>query len=179
MRPGSGEASARPQVVLRSRREAETRPLRSPRSVAHSTSTGLSCMPASVVVGASATCTATVTDIAGSGQTTPMGTVNFTSSGDGAFDGGPCTLSGSGFSASCSVSYTASAAGFGTHTLTANYGGETSHGISAGITSLIVQPTAPTSKSQCKKRGWRNYPQFKNQGDCVSFVATHGKNQPG
>jgi hypothetical protein len=27
-----------------------------------------------------------------------------------------------------------------------------------------------TSKSQCKKNGWRNYPLFKNQGQCVSFV---------
>jgi hypothetical protein len=30
----------------------------------------------------------------------------------------------------------------------------------------------PTSKDQCKKGGWRNYPQFKNQGECVSFVET-------
>jgi hypothetical protein len=29
----------------------------------------------------------------------------------------------------------------------------------------------PTSKDQCKNGGWRNFPQFKNQGDCVSFVA--------
>jgi hypothetical protein len=28
----------------------------------------------------------------------------------------------------------------------------------------------PTSKEQCKDRGWRNFSQFKNQGDCVSFV---------
>ena len=24
---------------------------------------------------------------------------------------------------------------------------------------------------ECKKGGWRNFPQFKNQGQCVSFVA--------
>ena len=29
---------------------------------------------------------------------------------------------------------------------------------------------APTSKDQCKKNGWKNFPQFKNQGQCVSFV---------
>jgi hypothetical protein len=34
----------------------------------------------------------------------------------------------------------------------------------------------PTSKDQCKNGGWRNYPGFRNQGDCVSFVATGGKN---
>jgi len=36
----------------------------------------------------------------------------------------------------------------------------------------------PTSKAQCKNGGWRNYPAFKNQGDCISFVVTKGKNPP-
>jgi len=36
----------------------------------------------------------------------------------------------------------------------------------------------PTNKEQCKKDGWRQYGVFKNQGDCVSFVATNGKNPP-
>jgi hypothetical protein len=36
----------------------------------------------------------------------------------------------------------------------------------------------PTSKEQCKNGGWKTYGVFKNQGDCVSFVATGGKNQP-
>jgi hypothetical protein len=40
-----------------------------------------------------------------------------------------------------------------------------------------VQPF-PTTKDECKNGGWRNYGTFKNQGDCVSFVATGGKNQP-
>ncbi len=34
-----------------------------------------------------------------------------------------------------------------------------------------VQPS-PTSKQQCKHGGWRSFPQFKNQGDCLSFVNT-------
>jgi hypothetical protein len=29
-----------------------------------------------------------------------------------------------------------------------------------------------TSKEQCRDGGWRNFPQFKNHGDCVSFVET-------
>ena len=37
---------------------------------------------------------------------------------------------------------------------------------------------SPTTTSDCRKGGWRNFPGFKNQGDCVSFVATEGKNQP-
>jgi hypothetical protein len=40
-------------------------------------------------------------------------------------------------------------------------------------------PPFPTSKDQCKNNGWRNFPGFKNEGDCVSFVATGGKNPPG
>jgi hypothetical protein len=40
-------------------------------------------------------------------------------------------------------------------------------------------PPLPTSKDQCKNGGWRTYGVFENQGDCVSFVATGGKNQPG
>jgi hypothetical protein len=33
----------------------------------------------------------------------------------------------------------------------------------------------PTSKGQCKHGGWRNYPQFKNQGQCVRFVRHQGR----
>jgi hypothetical protein len=37
----------------------------------------------------------------------------------------------------------------------------------------------PTSKDQCKKGGWKTFGSvFKNQGDCVSFVATGGRNTP-
>jgi hypothetical protein len=46
---------------------------------------------------------------------------------------------------------------------------------------LIVHDTQPfpTSKDRCKKGGWQSYGVFRNQGDCVSFVATGGKNPPG
>ena len=36
-------------------------------------------------------------------------------------------------------------------------------------------PRSPSSKEQCKNGGWRNFPGFKNQGDCVSFVADRGQ----
>ncbi len=48
-----------------------------------------------------------------------------------------------------------------------------------GRAVVFDAPLLPTSKEQCKNGGWQNFPQFKNQGDCVSFVATNGKNQPG
>jgi 6-phosphogluconolactonase len=50
-------------------------------------------------------------------------------------------------------------------------------GGSTGI-AITSPPREPTSKEQCKNGGWRNFPDFKNQGDCVRFVATGGKNPP-
>jgi hypothetical protein len=45
--------------------------------------------------------------------------------------------------------------------------------------SANLVKTLPTSKEQCTNGGWKSFGgQFKNQGDCVSFVATGGKNQP-
>jgi hypothetical protein len=43
-------------------------------------------------------------------------------------------------------------------------------------TSTLVGP--PRTKGECTHGGWRtfNNPVFKNQGDCVSFVATGGRN---
>jgi hypothetical protein len=42
-----------------------------------------------------------------------------------------------------------------------------------------IPPPVPTTADECKKDGWKTYGIFKNQGDCVSYVATHGKNEPG
>jgi hypothetical protein len=50
------------------------------------------------------------------------------------------------------------------------------------VNGVLQVPAAatPTSKDQCKNGGWQTFtnPSFKNQGDCVSFVATGGKNPP-
>jgi hypothetical protein len=45
---------------------------------------------------------------------------------------------------------------------------------------LVVTDTLPfpISKDQCKHGGWRSFGVFKNQGDCVSFVATGGNKPP-
>ena len=55
--------------------------------------------------------------------------------------------------------------------------------VPAGDGSLDVAVAAPvrlpTTKDQCKRGGWRQFPQFRNQGDCVAFVATRGRNPPG
>lgn len=38
--------------------------------------------------------------------------------------------------------------------------------------------SAPTTKEQCKNDGWKSYGIYKNQGDCVSHIATKGRNLP-
>jgi streptogramin lyase len=34
-------------------------------------------------------------------------------------------------------------------------------------------PAVPSSREECRHGGWRNFPQFKNQGQCIAFVK-HG-----
>jgi hypothetical protein len=47
------------------------------------------------------------------------------------------------------------------------------------LLSGAIPQNLPTSKDQCMNNGWKSYGStFKNQGDCVSFIATKGKNQP-
>jgi hypothetical protein len=48
---------------------------------------------------------------------------------------------------------------------------------SGDIMVTDAQPL-PSTRDQCKNGGWQIYGVFKNQGDCVSFVATGGKNPP-
>ena len=49
---------------------------------------------------------------------------------------------------------------------------------SATAIKTFVERPLPTDKDQCKHGGWEAFGVFKNQGDCVSFVATGGKNRP-
>jgi Thrombospondin type 3 repeat len=51
-----------------------------------------------------------------------------------------------------------------------------------GIGSACDEVELPSSAEECKAGGWRKFHDgaavFKNQGDCVSFVATGGTNPP-
>ena len=58
------------------------------------------------------------------------------------------------------------------------------------VDNVMINATAYTfedavldSKDQCKNGGWQDFTSapgpFKNQGDCVSYVATGGKNKAG
>jgi hypothetical protein len=137
------------------------------------TSTSVACSPGTVAVGKPSRCTATVTDTAGSGQTTPNGTVTFGSGGPGRFTGSPCTLAQTSPGvASCQVTYIPGASGTPTRadTITATYNGDPAHLSSSGTTAVRVQPT---TNGDCMNGGWRNYG-FANQGLCIQFVQTHG-----
>jgi hypothetical protein len=113
-----------------------------PLPLVHPTSTSVGCSPGTVVAGHSTTCTATVTDTAGSAQTTPTGTVGFSSSGAGSFGEASCTLAAvNASSASCQVSYTPSATTSSpvrSDTIAAAYGGDATHNPSSGETNVEV-----------------------------------------
>lgn len=47
------------------------------------------------------------------------------------------------------------------------------------IDNVSVEQVLPSDANQCKKGGWETFGVFTNQGDCVSFIATGGKNEPG
>lgn len=50
-----------------------------------------------------------------------------------------------------------------------------------GVGTACDAPERPTTKEQCQRDGWRAFDgssTFRNQGDCVSFVATGGRNAP-
>ena len=76
------------------------------------------------------------------------------------------------------------------HTPNGNFHDEGISAVSAAITpsgaatlresffSLLAEPVliGPNSKDQCKNNGWKAFPQqFKNQGECVSFVQSHSQ----
>jgi hypothetical protein len=54
----------------------------------------------------------------------------------------------------------------------------TGGGVEGGDIVVVDAPPLPTSNDECKNGGWQTFGVFKNQGDCVSFVATGGKNPP-
>ena len=50
--------------------------------------------------------------------------------------------------------------------------------LDAFVAKIEFAVPLPTSTDQCRNGGWKTFGVFKNQGDCVSFVATKGKNPP-
>ena len=87
----------------------------------------------------------TVSDAAGAGGSAPTGTVRLTSSGPGGFFGSPCTLSGSGVSASCAGFFTSLTPGW--QAIIASYGGDDTH--TASINATLVSVALPPSTAGC------------------------------
>src|SRR5438128_1946314 len=109
------------------------------------TTTSVSC-GSPVIAGQASTCTASLTDTSGTGASAPTGTVTFSTSSTGSFSGNPCTLSGSGSTSTCSVSYTPDVAANGTHNITASYGGSAIHNSSDNTaSSFALNATRGTS----------------------------------
>ena len=113
------------------------------------TTTTVRCSPSVLAPGDATVCTATVTQTPSGGRATPTGKVSFSNSGTGGFPGSPCTLSGSGASASCAVFFTSFARGG--QGITASYGGDDSHSASSGGTFLLV--ALPPSTNGCVVHG--------------------------
>ena len=95
-----------------------------------------------VTYGSGITCVATV--VRGSGSNTPTGNVNWTTGGSGNFATSPCVLSGSGGTATCSVTYTPSSVGSGSHLITATYAGDPNFFTSNGNQTVTVTAKAIT-----------------------------------
>src|SRR5437773_242560 len=108
----------------------------------HSTATGLVCDP-SVPVGSAASCTATVTDTVATAPF-PTGLVNFFADG-AATPFTSCSLSGSGVTQSCSVSYTPTTAG--PHSIVAKYAGDGAHADSTSPPAAVTATKHSTATS--------------------------------
>lgn len=107
--------------------------------VYRTTKTTLRCDQATLSIGQSTSCTATVTDTAPGQTSTPTGAVVFSGNSGDRFTPGTCSLSGSGTTASCLVQYKPTT-GPNTHSITARYKGGGNDAGSSGTTKIQVTP---------------------------------------
>jgi CSLREA domain-containing protein len=141
----------------------------------HTTTTTVTCTPTSLSLGAgSTTCTVVVADTS-IPPTNPTGSVSFTSSGSGTFSGGgSCVLLGNAGAPGCQVTYTPTAAGTGTHQITASYPGDMDHNPSQGATQLaVIGPagsgpgTAPKGLRKAIKKCKKKFPKGPKRKKCI------------
>ena len=116
-----------------------------------STSTSVTCGPASVAVNAATTCTATVSDTGSGNATTPTGTVDTWATdvtSGGVFNHPTCTLTTvSTEIASCSVNFTPAPGKEGTQHITAAYEADTDHNASNNASNGFALTAARRSTS--------------------------------
>jgi len=133
---------------------------------------GISASPSTLQAGGSSTVTADVTHDSAGNDTSASTTIPDGTNIGFATDFGTLSASSPGTSAGkASVTLASSAPGTAHVSATLDSG--------SASTDVTFTPATPTSADQCKNGGWQSYGIFKNQGDCVSYVATHGKNPPG
>src|SRR5207247_3278873 len=95
----------------------------------------------SVAVDSSTACTVTVTN--GSRANLATGVESCALAGTGTFSAASCTLDATG---KCTVNYTPTAVGTGTHKITGGYGGDAKHATSTGSFDEAVGPR-PTDRT--------------------------------
>lgn len=94
-----------------------------------------------VLLGLPITCEASVTR--SGGTSTPSGTINWTTDSAGIFSPETCILAGTGGTATCSVSYTPTTSGDGTHLITATYPGDTNFNGSSESQTVTISVNQP------------------------------------
>jgi hypothetical protein len=108
------------------------------------TETTVTCNPTELATSAPTDCTATVVDKAAEGATTPSGKVEFGSDKAGVFaNAATCELTETQVgSASCDVTFRPTVEG--THTINADYRGDSGHEVSSGTTPIVATLEVPT-----------------------------------
>ncbi len=106
-----------------------------------------------VVYGNNSTCTAIISHLVS--ETTPTGTVNWSTDGTGTFDQNQCTVPDGFGVAACSVVYTPSEVGTATHTITAAYSGDSNYSPSSDNQAITVnrKDASVTPDAQTKVYG--------------------------
>jgi hypothetical protein len=85
--------------------------------------------------------------------------------------------------ASATIAYAGDCVNAGSScTATATYAGNGNYFSSSASAGILIKLPVATNADMCKKGGWQFATDdlgnlFKNQGDCVSYVATKGKNK--
>ncbi len=113
------------------------------------TTTSVSCLPASIVVNQQTNCTATVSDTSTGTLITPTGSVSFTKNSTGTFGSTSCVLTATGTmgAASCQVSYTPGVVDH--HVITGTYGGDSAHSSSSGSMTVAVAVRVTSTAVSC------------------------------
>ena len=106
-----------------------------------------------------------------SGTTSPSGTVTWTTNGAGSFVTSPCTLSGTGGSATCSVTYTPSSVGAGSHLVTASYSGDTNFLAGNGNQAVTVNKLAASVTATAASKTYGDSEPVSFTGSLAGFLA--------